>query len=370
MDFNTKELQQAIGKLKGLINTKSPYVVTKGILYENGLFTATDMNVHASVAVSVGLIPTAEKFIIPVHAFDAINKLSATNTTITAGDKNTITVQSGKFNTRFTSYNADEFPHFDGIADEIVKVPVDFAQFTAALNGVVYAVSIDEKKGALCGTNISSLGAGITFTALDGFRAARTNVGFDSIAQFGATVPSGFWKALGKISSGEDKAVFSVSANGKTVAVKGEEFEVISRTLEGTFPDVSRIINGLNTDKTVIVDKDDILHALDLHSATLKDNGANNLIVLHINQNDNAVQFTARSENSNFSFEIGAECDGFGDEFVIGFNSKYLAEAIKAMSNCTEVRISVRASTTGALVQNNDYPDSGEALVLPVRINA
>lgn len=367
MDFNTKELQSAIGKLKGLINTKSPYPAIRGVLYADGNLRATDMNVHAKVSVSTGLISTDEKFIIPEIAFNAIGKLSAQTTNIETDVKNNIVVSSGKFKTTFASFDPKDFPTTENV-EYAVSADILFAEFVNALDAVSYATSIDEKKGVLCGVNIASNGVDIIMTALDGFRAATAKFDCPQLKTFIANVPDGFWKALAKISSGEEKVTFSVAEGGKNVSVKGEQFEVITRTLEGQFPDVAKIINGVNPDKSVTVTKDDILHALDLHSAAIKDSGANNLVVLTVNAEESALVFSARSEVSNFKFEISAECDGFDAPFTIGFNSRYLTDAIKAL-NAEDIRINLKAPVAATLVHNADKPDSAVALVLPVRIN-
>lgn len=367
MEFNTRELQNAIGKLKGIIKSKSPYPAIRGVLYKDGTFSATDMNVHASVGVTTGLVPTDEKFIIPAIAFDAIGKLSAPQTTITPIEADQINIRAGKFDTIFTTPNVEDFPHFDNIGDELVRVGLTLKEFTNCINGVFYAVSTDEKKGNLCGVNIATTGVGINFTALDGFRAARTQLDYNNLSQFSSTVPDGFWKALNKIGAEEEKVTLSISADGKTVAVRGEEFEVLSRTFDGSFVDVDRIINGINPDKNVIVVREELLQALDLHSAAVKDEGKNNLIVLDIDPDAEVIKFSAKSASSNFTYEIGAECNGFTEPFRIGFNGKYLGDAVRSMF-CEDVKIAVKAATAGALISDADKPHN-VALVLPVRIN-
>lgn len=369
MDFNTKELQRAIAKLKGLVNTKSPYPAIKGIFYADGVMCATDMNVHAKVTVSTGLIPTDEKFIIPYIAFDAIGKLSADVTTITADARNNVTVSCGKFNTTFASVSGADFPLLDPSDNPNVSAEIDFNAFTKALNGVSYACSVDEKKGALVGVNMTANGGALSMVALDGFRAATSHMSISDMRSFAATVPEGFWRVLAKISSGENKVEFCVGEGGKSLSIKGEEFAVVTRTLDGAFPDVAKIIKATAPDKQIIVSKDDILHALDLHSAALKDSGANNLIVLTADPETNTATFTARNEASSFSYEIAAECNGFDELFRIGFNSKYLLDAIKGLADAEDVRLFCKSPVTGALIQDADRPDDTCGLVLPVRLN-
>ena len=368
MDINTRELQRAIGKLKGLINTKSPYNAIKGILYADGVMCATDMNVHARVKVDTGLIPTNERFIIPIIAFDAINKLSASTTTLTL-NRDTLNVSSGKFNADFVTPNADDFPTPDASGEAAMSVEVDFAQFINALDSVAFAVSADEKKGVLCGVNMASGGAIMRMTGLDGFRAATARLNLADIHTFSVTVPQGFWTVLAKISSGEKKVTFSVGENNKSVSIKGEEFEVVTRTLEGNFADVQSIMDGIKPDKQIIVSKDDILHALDLHGAALKDSGVNNLVVLYADPDTASLVFSAKSASSNFSYEISAELIGLSEPFKIGFNSRYLMDAIKAMPDTDEVRLYCKSAVTGALVQDMKDLNRYCALVLPVRFN-
>ena len=113
MEFVTKDVQTAISKLKGLINTKSPLLAIRGILYKDGTFCATDLNVHAKISVSTGLVPSDETFIIPNIAFEAIGKITAPTLAIESVDGNKVLIWAGRFNTTFSSVNPSDFPHFD-----------------------------------------------------------------------------------------------------------------------------------------------------------------------------------------------------------------------------------------------------------------
>ena len=367
MEFITKELQSAVSKLKPLIKTRTPLEVAKGILYANGNMTATDMTVHATIKVSTGLVPTDETFIIPQDAFNAIAKLPDEKATIEYDANGYISVVSGKFKAKFATYNPFEFPAFESKADVLVTKQINLSGFMRNLKSVMYAVAVSENKGVMCGINIVSDGKRIKFAALDGFRAAMA-FGEECADQFTVTVPVGFWTMMMKATTDDtETATLTVLSDNKSLSLANENFTIQTRLLEGQFVDVDAIIAKVNQTKTIRVDRLELISALEMHAASMKDNGKNNLIVFTVDS-VSSVLLSAHTQGSSFEYVLSAENEGFSSVFKIGFNATYIMQAIKAL-DCDTLLFKLDSPVTATLIFDAGDIDSHTALVLPVRIN-
>ena len=81
---------------------------------------------------------------------------------------------------------------------------------------------------------------------------------------------------------------------------------------------------------------------------------------------DGNVDITSRSEEGNVNEHLSAEING--DNIVIGFNSKYLIDVLKAISD-DEIAFEMGTSVSSCLIKPVDG-DAYTYLVLPVRITA
>ena len=98
-------------------------------------------------------------------------------------------------------------------------------------------------------------------------------------------------------------------------------------------------------------------------ASLLAKEGKNNLIRLDISRT--RIIITSRSEEGNSKEIISTECEG--EDLIIGFNSKYVSDVLKAV-NDEEVVLEMSSPVSPCLIK----PLEGESyvyLVLPVRIS-
>ena len=99
-------------------------------------------------------------------------------------------------------------------------------------------------------------------------------------------------------------------------------------------------------------------------ASLLAKEGKNNLITWDIDTN--RIEITSRSEEGNSKETISTEMEG--ENLVIGFNSKYVSDVLKAVSD-EEVVLEMSSPVSPCLIKPIEG-DSYTYLVLPVRISA
>ena len=107
----------------------------------------------------------------------------------------------------------------------------------------------------------------------------------------------------------------------------------------------------------------DLMDAVE-RASLLSKSGRNNLIVCSIN--NNLMEITSNSEEGNVKEDLITESSG--GSLYIGFNSKYILDALKVIDD-EEIRMEFNTGITPCLIKPVEG-DRYEYLILPVRIPA
>ena len=148
--------------------------------------------------------------------------------------------------------------------------------------------------------------------------------------------------------------------NDKKAVFSMEDTKVILRLLEGKFMDYKRILPSESSCK-VVLNKNDFMSSVERASLLAKV-GKNNLVKLDIK--DNIIEITSKSDEGNVKENVIVSKEG--DDVVIGFNSKYLIDALKVIDD-ENIVILFNNSVSPCLIKPVSG-DSFEYLILPVRL--
>lgn len=139
-----------------------------------------------------------------------------------------------------------------------------------------------------------------------------------------------------------------------------EKTKVVVRLLEGEFIKYKDILpKEKNT--TMVIDKNELLASIERASLLAKE-GKNNLIKFELEEN--LLSISSTSEEGKVKEEI--MMDKEGEDLEIGFNSKYVMDALKVIED-ENIVMEFNTSTTPCILkplEGNSY----EYLILPVRI--
>lgn len=260
------------------------------------------------------------------------------------------------------SLPADEFPAI-GMASQLEQISVNKDILKDLIKKTTFAASIDEKKGILVGCLLKFTGEKLEMAALDGFRLAVAGSEMRTQQEKSVVIPARILVEIQKIlmETAEEEDV-SLILDHKKAEIITKETRVVARLLEGEFIKYRDIIP--KTYKTrCIVNREEMLSGIERASLLAKE-GKNNLIKLDIDTN--RIEITSRSEEGNSKETISTEMEG--ENLVIGFNSKYVSDVLKAVSD-EEVVLEMSSPVSPCLIKPIEG-DSYTYLVLPVRISA
>lgn len=347
---NQDQLKRGLSIVSRVVAAKSPLPVLANILLatDNGRLklAATDLDIGITTWIPAE-IGEEGSITLPARLFgDIVGNLPNHDVNL-ALDARTQTVKltCSRFTSNIKGIEADDFPPIPTVDGDDATLKVSAGVLRTCIEQVAFAASTDESRPVLTGVlvrlhpNEASGGYSATFAAADGYRLATRSItlpaeskqpSFD-ISEF--IVPAKALSELGRIigDAGDDPVVIAVTSGGGQVLFQTEQANLVSRLIDGRFPDFERIIPSAHTTRSII-DTQELVKAVKLASFFATAN--QNFVKLTIEPGDdiNAGKLIISANAA----EIGdntSELDGTitGESNQIAMNVKFLNEALAAM---------------------------------------
>ena len=226
---------------------------------------------------------------------------------------------------------------------------------------VAFAAAADESRPVLTGVRFAKTDKKLIVVATDGFRLSRKEI--LSTENFSLNtiliLPSHTIQDLARVVEDGDVSMYLMVQNNQVIFDTGKT-QIISRILEGNFPDVDKIIpKEFRTQ--VIVDRSELLRAV--RAASIFARESNNIVKFSVLSSQCSV--TASGGQTGESESI-IEAEVTGDELQISFNYKYVVDFLNSQS-CEWIIMKFNEATTPAVF----VPEKDESLVhliMPVRV--
>ena len=359
-------LAKAFNIVSKAITSRTTIPILKGILLqvsEDGILTmsASDLDLTIEKKIEVKE-PEAGEIVVQAKLFgDIIRKLP--NGIIHVSDNdNSILIQCANSEFNIIGFPADEFPNLkdkEEITDQIV---FEKDLLNDMIKKTSFAASIDEARGVITGVLIEMKEESLHMVALDGFRMAVARENIRNAKNKNIIIPAKTINEISKILTETEMEETSVNLylNQKKATFVFEDTVVGLRLLEGEFVRYEDILPK-DSRCRVVLNKSDFMNSIERASLLAKI-GKNNLIRLDIK--DHNMEITSKSEEGTVKEEVMVSKEG--DDLVIGFNSKYLSDALKAIDD-EEICMLFNTSISPCLIRPING-QSYEYLVLPVRI--
>ncbi len=367
MKFSCEQntLVKALNTVSKAVTSRTTIPILKGILLkidETGLLTmsASDLEIAIEKSFKVDNFETGSVVVQAKLFGDIVRKLPSGIITVEEKNNNVlIKCSNSEFN--IVGSPADEFPKLMNNEELSEKILFDKDILKEMIDKTSFSASIDESRGVITGVLIELKENVCNMVALDGFRMAVARENMNSNNEKNIIIPAKTINEISKIINDLDfEGNVDFYMNNKKATFIIDDTKVELSLLDGNFVDYNNILPKESKIK-VIVNKGDLLESIERASLLAKV-GKNNLIKLDIKGNN--IEITSKSEEGNVKENVLITKEG--EDLVIGFNSKYLIDALKVI-NDDEIKILFNTPVSPCLItplSGNNY----EYLVLPVRI--
>ena len=359
------QLVSAISVASRTVAQKSAISGLEGILVRAGVkVMLTGYNLETGITVSVDAdIQETGACVMPARLFfDIVRKLPDDTVSIQVDESFKVSIKGGISSFTITALSADDYPELPDVDSEKgIRVPQN--ELKAMISGTIFAVSENQARPIHTGVLFEVDNDSITSVAVDGYRLAlrryRPEESLERTLKFVA--PAAALKEVEKIlGDTDDPATFYPGS--KHILFTIGDATLVCRILEGEFLDWRRVLPQNNPVKLVgnVSRLTDSIERVGLViSEKLKS-------PVRCKFGDNAAELRTVST-------IGEAYDvcpiaGDGKDLEIGFNCKYLLDALRAVpdSECTLEMINGLSPIVLNPTEGNRY----SYMVLPVRLKA
>lgn len=350
--------------VSGIVERRHTLPILSNVLIEkkgNALtFLATDIEIQVRTSAQVeggadGAITVGAK-----KLQDILRSLpDGAEVSLAAEDKK-LTVKSGKSRFSLQTLPADDFPRMSAPQGEAKKFTVRQADLRKLLAQTLYAMASQDVRYYLNGLLLVVDGNELKAVATDGHRLAYASMPIEgSFAKHEVIVPRKTVLELNRLLVDNEGGV-DVELSGNQARFTFGEIELVSKLIDGKFPDFERVIPP-STKHSLKISR--VLLQQSMQRAAILTNEKFRGVRLVIGT-DSLKIVAANADQEEALEEI--EVKYSGDALDIGFNVGYLLDVL-GNSSAEEVQWGFNDSNSSALITipgNDNY----KYVVMPMRI--
>ncbi len=255
-----------------------------------------------------------------------------------------INLTCARFTSNIKGIEADEFPPIPTVVDRSAIAVLPASLLREVIDQVAFAAANDDSRPVLAGVLIRMRGNEAIFAAADGFRLAKRTVNLPEPVATSQEfiVPARALSELGRIIGDTETVFLVVTPDGNQVLFHTESTDLVSRLIDGKFPDFERIIPTSYATRTVL-ETQELAKAVKLASffASASQNIAKLTMEPGTQLGPGKLTISANAaEVGDNTGELDGSIDGEGGQ--IALNVKYLAEALNAIKTA---QVSIETQT-------------------------
>lgn len=361
---NTKELSEACSNVMRAVSTKVTIPTIEGILIECGSdtlsLTGYDFEFGINTTLEANVVEPGAIVINAKVISDIIRKLPEGNVTFDISGTS-VSIISGAAQYSIMGIDADDYPELPSVSGGY-PLFLNEAVLQSMIAQTLFAVADNESsKPVHTGLKFELTQNQLRLVGVDGYRlAVRTEtVKYDG-EDISFIVPKKTIREIIKLMGTDNEKNVSVSVGKRHIVFDIDNYSVISRLLDGDFLDYNAAIPKTAT-TTVLINTNDAIECIERTLPVIENDKKNPIRCLF--DGDEMRVSTVSSLGRVVDY---THANVSGDRVEIGFNSKFILDALRA-SDTDQVRIELNSAVSPAKVMPvND--DSFLFLVLPMRL--
>lgn len=255
-----------------------------------------------------------------------LSNLKEDSTIILEEKEGNLEISAGNAKSLIKGQLAEDFPVIPKISGEN-KFSIDPEEFVRGIKSVWYSSSPSSIKPELSSVYIYVDGEEIVFVATDSFRLAEKRIKTRKRASFEPIlIPFKNVPEIIRVMEGhKDEIIVNIDSNQISFSFNG--IYLVSRVIEGSFPDYKQIIpKEIKTEAVCL--KEDLVESLKIANVF-----SDNYNQIAFNLIPSSKKFELKTKNSNVGENINnIEAVFKGEDLSINFNYKYIADCFQSIS--------------------------------------
>ena len=362
---NKSNLAKGVSTVYKAVPSKTTMPILECILVDatNDIIrlTANDMELGIQTDVE-GEIIDRGMIAIDARIFSEIVRKLPDNEVIIETKENlqtTLTCEKAKFD--LAGKPGEEFSYLPIIEkDESIEI----SQFTLKemIRQTIFSIADTESNKLMTGELFEIRNNVLRVISLDGHRISIRKMELkDEVGDKKLIVPGKTLIEVSKILSGEAESMVNISYTSNHIVFEFDNTVVVSRLIEGEYFKVDQMLSN-DYETKVRINKKELLNSIDRATLLVKEGDKKPII---INIGEEVMELKIKSQIGSMDEEIYINKEG--KDLLIGFNPKFLIDALRVIDN-EEVVLYLMNAKAPCFIKDDE--ESYIYLILPVNFNA
>jgi len=343
---------------------KSSLSVIEGILCKAGLgLSLTGYNMETAITYEIEAeVADPGQCILPAKLFgDIIRRLPEGPVTVVVSEDYKVSIRAGYASFTISAESAEDYPELPDVnSGRPIQIPQN--KLKELISGTIFAVSENQGRPIHTGVKFEVTDSSITAIAVDGFRLARRTFHPEEGTgrELSFVVPAAGLKEVEKIVSDvEDMASFTLGT--KHILFQIGKATLVCRLLEGEFLDWRRVVPS-NCPIKLVANVGELASSVERVGLIVSEKYKSPVRCIFSHN-----ELLMRTQTTIGAAEDKCSLAGDGKELEIGFNVRYLADALKVVPS-EEVTLELTNGLSPIVLTPVDEKYDFAYMVLPVRI--
>jgi DNA polymerase-3 subunit beta len=362
-------IKEGLSTISGARKESSNLPILKSFLIEASdgklAFSSTDLEIGITYYLSAKIIQNGS-VAVPYSIFSQIINNLVSERVSFESKGNTLLINADNYKAKIATAPKEDFPIIPQIKNKKDNSFTFEAGFlTESLAEVISACQVSDIRPELSGVFWSFKEDEIKLAATDSFRLAEKTISskkFESEFKkdFSCIIPLKTIQEVIRIFSSKNVNKVKVYFESNQVSFESDNIYLVSRLIEGKFPDYELVIPK-NFDTQVVMEKDDVVGAIKLASSL--SNRLNEVKFITDQDRKNINIFSSSQEFGESEYLIPAKIKGM--DVKITFNWKFVLDGIKNIKS-NSVFFGFNGEEKASLIKSPD-DDTFIYILMPIK---
>lgn len=365
-----ENLNTALSSVSRFVSLKSQLPILGNILMstDNGRFKLSATNLEMGINFWIGAkIDKEGSLTLPAkEVTEFVSYLSSGKLDLELNAQSLLEIISPKAQSTFATAPVADFPALPPINDK-TAIEIDLKILVDTITQVAFAAATDDSRPVLTAVLCRFTPDSFSLVATDGFRLSLKNIKLvnplelpEGSNDLTFLIPSRSLQEVAKLAKNTKTLKMGLSKDSHQLIFVIEDLEIISRLIEGDFPDYQRIIPESYTTK-IFIDKNEFAQAVKIASVFARESA--NVVKLAVKKSSLEVSANATQIGQN---KATVEARIEGEPLEIAFNYKFISDFL-AICQGDEVVIELNEALTPGFFHDQKDPHFTH-IIMPVRI--
>ena len=348
------------------VTSKTTMPILEGVLietYSNNIkLTTNDLEIGSEYIIKAD-IEISGSTVVDLKTFNEIIRKIESEEISFEIESNIFIIKSTSGIFKLLTMNPEEFTRLP-VFNVDKEITISEKMFKDMVKKTVFATSNDHNRPVYTGALINVQDDIVDIVGIDGFRMAIRKEYLNKSSDFRAIIPAKALTEIIKSMSEEEDEIVKIGVNKNQALFRMGPCTVVSRIIEGDFLNYNSIIPS-DVDTKVRIGRKNLLESLERVSIFSKEvSEKDKKVPVKINISIDLFQISCVSVTGDAKEKVNAVIEGKNLE--IGFNPRYLIEALKAIDD-DELELDFTSSVLPLIIK----PITGNSyvyMVLPVKL--